>query len=510
MLFAGINVPTEILVEFNMLQKLPVIKNLSRTQRAIAVTVSLIVVYELVGYAPLTFLFPDTHFSNVGPDFKFTNHFSLFLLGFMPAITGFFLVEVCSFFLPPLKTWRINGKRGRSQLTKWSLIVSLILATLHASTLIHSFPGRILPNGQHLLEDPSLFHQGLLVFVVVLGFVMLCGLAELITRYGIGNGFAVIIGYGIMFSIPQSVVDLFTDDLKIENLSLGRKNIMTGEPPNLVGILLFIFLLAVLYKKFWRGVPLPVLYKKFWKSVPVLFKRAHPPLLKTKAKRKSVDFQLPYLPQGVFTFLWPYSIIMYFAFQLSFGSEWSTKWFDYSVWTYWLIYAVLLVATSYLGYFLVSHPDRIAHNTFGKINFREGWERKVDWNAIRSIIIVTLLWFLWNAPLAIYAGESVLFGSLGLVSIITIAAILKDVFDQYRFLQNVENPRVLETFDNVHYVTVLKGLFEAEGIRFCVQAFEYRRLFYFFEPLIKMRILVDARDWEKANELADLENVTII
>lgn len=493
-----------------MLQKIPIIKNLSSTQRSIAITVGLILLYEWAGYARLTFLFPDTHFSNVGPDFKFTNHFNIFLLGFMPAISGFFLVEVCSFFLPPLKTWRIDGKRGRRQLTKWSLIVSLLLATIHATSLVQTFTGRILPNGQHLLENPSFAYQTFLVLVPVLGFVLLCGLAELITRYGIGNGFAVIIGYGIMFSIPQSVVDLFTDYLEIENLSLGRKNIMTGEPPNLVGILLFIFFLLVLYKKFWRGVPLPALYKRFWKSIPVLFKRIRPPLLKTKMKRKSVDFQLPYLPQGVFTFLWPYSIIMYFAFQLNFGNEWSTKWFDSSVWTYWLIYAILLVSTSYLGYFLVSHPDRIAHNTFGKITFQDGWKRKVYWNAIGSIIIVTLLWSMWNAPLAIYAKESVLMGSLGLVSIITVAAILKDVFDQYRFMTASKNYRTLAAFDNVHFVTMLKGQFEAEGIRFCVQAFEYRRLFYFFEPLIKMRVLVDSRDWKKANELADLENIPII
>lgn len=492
-----------------MLHKRPVIKNLSPAQRSLVTTVGVLLLYQLIGYAPLTFLFPNTHFSNVGPDFRFTNHFNLFLLGFMPAISGFFLVEVCSFFLPPLKTWRKEGRKGRSQLTKWSLIVSLLLAALHASALVRSFTGRILPNAQHLLEDPSLSHQGLLVFVMVFGFVMLCGLAELITRHGIGNGFVVIIGNGIVFSIPQSIVDLFTSDVRSENLSFGRKNIMTGEPPNLVGILIFIFLLAVLYKKFWRGIPLTVLYKKFWNSIPVLYKKIRPAILKTKTKRKSVDFQLPYLQQGVFSLLWPYSIIMNFA-QFGFGSEWSTKWFNYSNWTYWLIYTVLLAAISYLSYFLISHPQRIAHNTLGKISFQEGWQKQVQHNALRSITAITLIWFMWNAPLAVIGKESVLNETLGLTSIIMLVALVKDVIDQYRFIKVAEKPRVLATFDNVHYVTVLKGLFEAEGIRFCVQAFEYRRLFYFFEPLIKMRVMVDARDWDKAVQLADLENVTII
>ena len=420
-------------------------------------------------------------------------------------------MEICSFFIPPLKTWRMEGREGRSRLTKWSLIVSLILAAVHAASLVYSFTGRILPNGHHLLNDPSFAHQALLVGVPVLGFLLLVGLAELITRYGIGNGFAVIIGYGILFSIPQSMVDLFTDDLKIENLSLGRKNIMTGEPPNLVGIVLFFFLLAVLYKKFYRGVPLPVLYKKFWKSIPVLFKRIRRPILKTKMGRKSVDFQLPVLPQGVFPLLWPYSIMMSIPAYMDVQGWWSiTPYFISSTWAYWLIYTVLLIGTSCLSYFLISHPKRIVHNTLGKITFKEGWEKQVRWNAIRAIIVLTLIWFLWNAPLAVYAKESVLMGSLGLVSLITLAALLKDVFNQFRFMQASKNSRVLATFDNVHFVTVLKGLFEREGIRFCVQAFEYRRLFYFFEPLVKMRVLVDTRDWKKAGELADLENVTLV
>ena len=159
---------------------------------------------------------------------------------------------------------------------------------------------------------------------------------------------------------------------------------------------------------------------------------------------------------------------------------------------------------------LISHPDRITHNTFGKITFQDDWKYKVDVNAIRAIIITALFWFLWHIPDVVIEGKSILYIWIGFTEIIILVALIKDLIDQHRFMKNAENPRVLATFDNVHFVTVLKGLFEAEGIRFCVQAFEYRRLFYFFEPLIKMRVLVDSRDWDKAVQLADLENVTII
>ena len=491
-----------------MLQKIPVIKNLSSTQKAIAITVGLILVYESIGYIPLTFLFPDINLSHVGPDFKFSSIFNVFGLGIYPALEGFFLVEMLSFVLPTFKHYRAGGLQGRQQLTQWSLIVSLLLAAFHASTIIRSYNGFILPNGRHLLENPSLLHQGLLGLTLVLGFVMLCGLAELITRHGIGNGFAVIISYGILFSIPLSVYNLFAYDREDKKI-MGQDNIMTGEPPNLVGILIFIFLIMVLYKKFWRGVPLTVLYKKFWHSVPALCKRIRPAILKTKMKKRRVDFQLPYLPQGVFPLLWAHSMIDYSAIMI-FGWQWPNSYLNHKTWSYWYIYTALLIVISFLTYALISHPKRITHNIPGTIKFQTGWEKTVWRNALGSIFILSLVCFLWNTPLGVGWGKSIMHESIGLVSMITLAAMIKDVTDQYHFTKNARNPRVLETFDNVHFVTCLKGLFEAEGIRFCVQAFEYRRLFYFFEPLIKMRILVDSRDWKKAKELADLENVTII
>ena len=284
---------------------------------------------------------------------------------------------------------------------------------------------------------------------------------------------------------------------------------MTGEPPNLVGYLLFIFLLIVLYKKFWRGVPFIEFCKNFWHYIPDLYKNIRPVVLKAKAKEKPVDFQLPYLPQGIFPLLWPYSILMYIAALVDVQHGSFVPFISDTTWSYWLIYTVLLVGISFLTYWLISHPRRIAHNTPAEITFQEGWQKQVQQNAIRSIVIIILIWFLWNAPLAAIWKESVLYGSLGLVSIFSFAAISKDLIDQFRFMNKAENPQLLETFDNVHYVTYLKGLFEAEGIRFCVQAFEYRRLFYFFEPLIKMRVLVDSRDWDRAQKFADLENVTI-
>lgn len=474
-----------------MIQNLPVIKNLSPARRAIAVTVGLLVLYELVRNIPLAFLFSNNGFSSLEPQGNYSSRFHFLSLGIVPALTGFFLVEICSFFLPPLKNWRMDGTKGRNKLTKCALIVSLLIASQNAYGITLALGAMRTPDGEPFLGDPSLLHQGLFGFTLLLGFVVIYGLAVLITRHGIGNGFVIIIAYGILRTMPR---DAFQDSDK--TLALGQRNILTAESPNLVGMLLFIFIIVVLYQKF--GHRIPETYRKF-RTVK----------LKGQAKGKPIDFQLPYLPQGVFSLLWPYSFVAYLSFFM-YAQELRSTLIEPESWTYLIVYTVLLPLTSFLGYFLISHPDRIAHNTLGKVTFQENWDYIVDRNALRSITIITIVWFLWNVPYVLLEGEFILYDLIDIISLIILTAMVTDLVSEYRFLKEAGNPRILQTFDNVHYVTYLKGLFEAEGIRFCVQAFEYRRLFYFFEPLIKMRVMVDARDWDKANQLADLEKVTII
>ena len=97
-----------------------------------------------------------------------------------------------------------------------------------------------------------------------------------------------------------------------------------------------------------------------------------------------------------------------------------------------------------------------------------------------------------------------------LAELIVIVAISRDIFYQYKFMSNVKKYRVMHDFDNVHYVTMLKGLFERENIKFCIQGFEFRRLYFFFNPLYKMKLLVADSDFERAAALVDLQNIKTI
>ena len=493
-----------------MFRRFPTLESWPLVRRSITATGLILILYIVLGEISLVSLF-DLHWS---PNLSSYNPFEykldqLLSRGFIGVGLGFFAVELLSFVIPPFKHYRNGGPEGRRQLILWSLGTSLLLIIYFSYNQLSVFNLVVDSSGKPVLPDDALWQKALVMIVFVVIGILACVMAEGITRFGIGNGFCVLIGYDFITGIPSAIHDLFTPNGSVLE-PLGRKNIMTGEPPNLVGYLLFIFLLMVLYKKFWNGVPFLEFCKNFRRYIPDLYKKIQPVVLKTQAKGKPVDFQLPYFPQGVFPLLWPESILMYFATLLFSLDRSTTPFSEFTSWTYWLLYSVLLAGTSFLSYWLISHPMRIAHNIPVEITFQEGWLNQVQQNATRSITVITLVWFLWNAPLAVNLKESLLYGSLGLAGITSFAAISKDLVDQFRFMNSAENPQVLETFDNVHFVTYLKGLFEAEGIRFCIQAFEYRRLFYFFEPLIKMRVLIDARDWKKAKELADLENVTII
>ena len=472
-----------------MFQKFPFLETWSLTRRSVTATGLILISYILLGKISLASVF-DLHWAaNLNSYHPFEYKLDQLLSrGIIGASLGFFLVELLSFVIPPFKQHRVGGHEGRKQLTLWSLGASLLLIIYFAYNQLSILKILVDGSGQPAVPHDGLWQKALLMIASVLCGVLACVMAEGITRFGIGNGFCILFFANALITMPDEFFNIYSEYRKI------------NQAPNLVGIIIALFI----------GI---FLFQKFWPHKNPLFKNIRTPILEGQEGNKPIRFQLPILPQGAVPFLWPESILMWIG-SVFISNNFMVRWFSYPSWGYLCAYAALLAGFGYLTYFLIAHPKRIAFNAMGKIKFPEGWEARVHQHALRSIILFALLWFLWNIPSAAddgpYNREYYFHTWITITGVIIFFAILKDVMDQYRFLKEAGNPRILQTFDNVHYVTYLKGLFEAEGIRFCVQAFEYRRLFYFFEPLIKMRVMVDARDWDKANQLADLEKVTII
>lgn len=104
--------------------------------------------------------------------------------GATPFLSGYVLVELVAVLVPGLRERRVGGARARAGLDRASLVVGALLLALQIQALVRSTAGSEL---QAVLPPPGLLWAQLLA-----AHAGLLALARLVTRRGLGNGFAVV------------------------------------------------------------------------------------------------------------------------------------------------------------------------------------------------------------------------------------------------------------------------------------------------------------------------------
>ena len=170
--------------------------------RATVLTIVLVVVYRLGIQISIPFVYEGTlqeFFKNSS-----FHRISIFALGLMPYISAYILVEVLSLFIPPLKQLRKGDMRGRRRLKKIALFLALIMALVQGGGLLNGLEELVLPDGSKILELRSTYQYGLLMAILAIGVYLLIGVAELISKYGVGNGISILIFTGSSMILSQS------------------------------------------------------------------------------------------------------------------------------------------------------------------------------------------------------------------------------------------------------------------------------------------------------------------
>jgi len=156
--------------------------------------------------------------------------------------------------------------------------------------------------------------------------------------------------------------------------------------------------------------------------------------------------------------------------------------------------------------FLFSSRKRIEYNLPSGIRLGDNLEPLLSKQTIKgaSVLIggsTVLLIFEWQLDWNLMPGYA------GMVFLI---AITLDAIDQWRFTWKHGRGIELIELDNPHLACFLKNLLASKGIVTIVQAYRYRRLLFFFNPLTKMRLLIASEDRESAMKLIDLDSMQII
>lgn len=375
---------------------------------------------------------------------------SILSLGPIPLFFGFLLVELFSLLTPPGRRLRRLGVAGRARLNRAALITSLLIAGAQAAGIAFWMETMSSPWGSPVVEAPGLGFLLLTTLTLTAATAALFVLCQLISTYGIGNGFALVILMPIVMSI----------------LRRGAAVLQNSDSSSQHGLEVLLFL----------GTLALVVY----------------------FIRTAEDSWLPAFPQGTIPAL---AALVLAPVGVAFVRFFPLGSISNSMVVMVLITIPLL---SWLTFHLFSSRSRLQASLFDTDELLDELAAALRRRAGIATALLTLGtagFMAWH----FYHSEAVA-SSLGFTDVIVLAAIGLDLWDQFRFQRRHGEAALLVQLDNVHFSYRLEEELQEEGIAALARGHQLRSLYFFFGALYKIDMLVPADQLGRAREvLAQLE-----
>ena len=188
--------------------------------RRVLITVLFIFVFKIVTYIPIPLLETSTidNAMKNGGFLSFLNAFSgnalgnysIAALGISPYITASIVIQMLQMdIVPAFKRWGEEGESGRAKLNQWTRYVAIALAFIQALMILVGLSA----NAENIVKYGIGIPKAAAIFVMAImitaGSAFIMWLADLITRFGIGNGSSIIITAGIITSLPSAASALW-------------------------------------------------------------------------------------------------------------------------------------------------------------------------------------------------------------------------------------------------------------------------------------------------------------
>jgi preprotein translocase subunit SecY len=199
-----------------LLNKLKLILNNGKIMKRVLITVLLIFVFKIVTYIPIPLLETsaiDNAMKN-GGFLSFLNAFSgnalgnysVAALGISPYITASIVIQMLQMdIVPAFKRWSEEGENGRAKLNQATRYVAIALAFLQALMILIGLSANAENIVKYGIGIPKVVAVIFMAIMITAGSAFVMWLADLITRFGIGNGSSIIITAGIITSLPSGV-----------------------------------------------------------------------------------------------------------------------------------------------------------------------------------------------------------------------------------------------------------------------------------------------------------------
>jgi preprotein translocase subunit SecY len=132
------------------------------------------------------------------------DYISLFAFGFWPYLSACIILQVASIFIPPLKRLHFSNGSARLKLVSLTMITALVLAFVQGLSVSAVLYKDLSLLGALLIQNKTIF-----ILVSALSFTaglfILIWLAEIINKWGIGNGIPILIVSSITAEIFSSL-----------------------------------------------------------------------------------------------------------------------------------------------------------------------------------------------------------------------------------------------------------------------------------------------------------------
>jgi len=282
--------------------------------------------------------------------------FSIVAMGVYPYITATIVMQLLQPIIPALENMMREGEAGRLRFSQITRLIAVPLAFLQALGQAAIFErAQVLTNFS--LFDPNYWLESLAILITLTaGTMILVWLGELITEHGIGNGISIIIFGGIVSRIPSFIQSGFT----ASSSSGSGGGIVSLAVFLLIGLITIVGIVYIYQGQ--RRVPIEYPTKR-------MVGRG---MLVGTAQRTYIPMQVN--SAGMIPLIFAQSMLIFPAVLSQYLVGSNTGWLqalatwvgtniaNTSLWYYWGIYFVLVVAFTYFYAYVVWQQQNIPDN----------------------------------------------------------------------------------------------------------------------------------------------------
>jgi len=321
----------------------------------VGITLLLIFIFRVASYIPIPLFNIELFRSNqtwssgfLGILNSYTGQalarFSVLSLGISPYITASIAVQLLQTVVPSMKEWQEQGDTGKVKTQRMTKYLAIVLA--FAQSLLLILGTGVRGSQIQVGVDSGFFTYFYMALVVTAGSAFAIWLADLITAKGVGNGSSILIGVGVLTSIPIMIT------------TLSDKYLGTGEWTD---ILIYVLILLL-----YVGILLGVVYMNIAKrKIPINYANRQGGKTRTDS-----NIPLKINSAGVLPVIFastilsvPLSIVGFLEGSLGAGTQsWINAIFNYQEPLGFIIYLILIIAFSFFYTFMVTNPHKIADN----------------------------------------------------------------------------------------------------------------------------------------------------